>query len=67
VGAVYNMDDLSQFNGTYVQGRAGITVGKGKGVQELTNAKTGVVMELKFSSQGVALTIGADGMVVKLK
>jgi hypothetical protein len=67
VGAVYNMDDLSQFNGTYVQGRAGITVGKGKGVQELTNAKTGVVMELKSSSKGAALAIGADGMVVKLK
>ncbi len=66
VGAVYNLEDISQFPGTYVEARAGATVGKGKGYMTLSN-KHGVIMELKFSGQGVALSVGADGMIVRMK
>ena len=66
VGAVYNLTDISKFPGTFVQARAGATLGKGKGYLSLSN-NNGVIMELKFSSEGVALTLGADGMVVSMK
>lgn len=66
IGVVYNLDKLADFNGAYVQGRAGITVGKGKGTIELSNSKC-VVIELKSSTEGLALSVGLDGMSVKLK
>lgn len=66
VGVVYNLDNLEDFNGAYVQGRAGVTVGTGKGVLELSNSKC-VVIELKSSSEGVALSVGLDGMSLQLK
>jgi hypothetical protein len=66
VGAVYNLDDISKFPGVYAQARAGATVGKGKGNLSLSN-KHGVIMDLKFSGKGVALSLGADGMSVRMK
>ena len=66
VGAVYNMDDVSKFPGTYVQARAGATLGAGKGAMRLSNGN-GVIMDLKFSSSGLALSLGADGMIVTMK
>jgi len=66
VGAVYNMDDVSKFPGTYVQARAGATLGTGKGAVRLSN-QHGVILDLKFSSKGIALSIGADGMIVTMK
>lgn len=65
-GTVYNLDTLKDFNGTYLQGRAGVTVGAGKGVLELSNSKC-VVIELNSSTEGVALSVGLDGMSIKLK
>ena len=65
-GTVYNLDTLEDFNGTYLQGRAGVTVGTGKGVLELSNSKC-VVIELKSSTEGIALSVGLDGMSIKLK
>jgi hypothetical protein len=67
VGSVYNLDKLSDFNGVYVQGRMGVTVGKGKGGISLTNTKTGVIIDLRSSAKGAALSLGVDGMSVKLK
>jgi hypothetical protein len=63
---VYNLTDLSKFSGTYVQARAGATVGTGKGALSLSN-QHGVILELASTSEGVALSIGVDGMSVKLK
>ena len=67
VGAVYNLNKLEDFNGAYIQGRAGATLGQGKGAMSLTNASTGVIIELKSSMEGAALSLGVDGMHVKLK
>ena len=44
----------------------GVTVGKGKGMIELSNSKC-VVIELKSSTKSVALSAGVDGMSLKLK
>ena len=66
VGAVYNMDDVSKFAGTYVNARAGVTLAKGKGAMRLSN-QHGVILDLKASNEGAALSIGADGMVVTMK
>jgi hypothetical protein len=66
VGAVYNLTDISKFAGTYVQARAGATLGTGKNVMSLSN-KHGVIMELKASTEGAALSVGVDGLVVTMK
>jgi len=44
----------------------GVTIGKGKGQIELSNSKC-VVIELKSSTEGLALSVGLDGMSLKLK
>ena len=66
VGVVYNLENLEDFSGAYGQARAGITVGKGKGAITLSNPQC-VVIELKSSTEGVALSVGVDGMNIKLK
>ena len=67
VGAVYNMDDVSKFPGTYVEARAGATLGnKGKGAMRLSN-QHGVILDLKSSSKGAALSLGADGVIISMK
>ena len=66
VGAVYNLTDVSKFAGNYVQARAGATLGTGKNVMSLSN-QHGVIMELKASTEGVALSVGVDGMIVSMK
>ena len=66
IGVVYNLENLEDFNGAYVQGRMGVTIGKGKGQIELSNSKC-VVIELKSSTEGLALSVGLDGMSLKLK
>jgi hypothetical protein len=66
VGVVYNMEKLSDLNGTYSQVRVGATVGKGKSTIGLNNSN-GVYIELKSSNKGLALSTGADGVKITLK
>ena len=67
VGAVYNLDELSKFSGTYVQVRAGGAItSKGKGYLSLGNGK-GVHMDLKGSQKGLGMMTGIDGIVITLK
>ena len=66
VGAVYNMDDVSKFSGSYVQARAGATLGEGKSAMSLSN-NHGVIIDLKSSNKGAALSLGVDGMILTLK
>ncbi len=67
VGVVYNLEKLSDFNGTYGQARMGLTVGKGKSSISLSNNSNDVYIELKSSNKGVALAAGVDGMKITLK
>jgi len=67
VGVVYNLEKLSDFEGTYGQARMGLTVGKGKSSIGLSNNSNDVYIELKSSNKGVALAGGIDGIKITLK
>jgi len=45
---------------------AGATLGTGKNVMSLSN-QHGVILELKASTQGAALSVGVDGLIVTMK
>lgn len=65
-GEVYNMNNVWQFPGTYLQGSLGYSAtNQGKGDLWLQN-ENGVVLHLKSSQQGLGLTTGADGVVVNM-
>ena len=65
-GAVYNLHRLQDFEGVYGQARTGWALGEqGKGQMWLQNSN-GVYLRLKAQRQGLSLSLGADGMVVRL-
>jgi hypothetical protein len=65
-GAVYNMRNLQDINGVYAQIRSGWAIGdQGRGRMWLRNAN-GVYLKLQARRQGLALSLGADGMVIQL-
>ena len=64
VGTVYNLQMLSDFAGAYGQARYGFAAGsESAGTLWLENSK-GVYMELKAERKGLALSLGADAIVV---
>jgi len=65
-GEVFNLKKLSDFDGNYVAGQAGATVGGGAGATIMKN-QNGVVMKLTGTGTGVRLAAGAKGVDVKLK
>jgi hypothetical protein len=65
-GNVYNLNRLQDFEGVYGQARTGWAVGEqGKGQMWLQNGN-GVYLRLKAQRQGLSLSLGADGLVVRL-
>jgi hypothetical protein len=65
-GTVYNMRSLQDINGLYAQVRSGWAIGdQGRGRMWLQNAN-GVYLKLQARRRGLALSLGADGMVVQL-
>jgi hypothetical protein len=65
-GEVFNLKKLTDFNGNYVAGTAGATVGGGAGAVIMKN-QNGVVMKLTSTSQGVQLTLAGSGVDIQLK
>ncbi|NLJ27871.1 hypothetical protein [Desulforhabdus amnigena] len=66
-GDVYNLTDVSQFPGTYVQASVGYSAtDQGEGHLWLQNGN-GVVLHLTTSQQGLGLTAGADGIQIMMK
>ena len=64
-GNVYNLHNLADFPGLFGKARVGATAAdKGKGKLWLKNTN-GVVLELWSEMQGLALTLGVDGIVVQ--
>jgi hypothetical protein len=64
-GKVYNLHNLADFPGAFGKARIGATAAdKGKGKLWLKNTK-GVVLELWSDMEGLALTLGVDGIVVQ--
>ena len=66
-GDVYNLRELSQFPGAYGAARYGAAIGdKGGGELWLENPN-GVMMSLKARREGLAVSLGADAMVIEFK
>jgi hypothetical protein len=66
VGTVYNLYRLEDFNGAYGQAQTGWAIGQqGKGQMWLQNSR-GVYLRLQARRQGLALSLGANGMVIQL-
>jgi hypothetical protein len=66
VGDVYNLTDVSKFEGNYVAGEAGFALAGGMGGMVLRNSN-GVVMHLRSVSTGAKLQLGPSGMSIKMK
>lgn len=65
-GTVYNLRSLQDINGVYAQIRSGWAMGdQGRGKMWLQNGN-GVYLRLQAQRQGLALSLGADGMVIQL-
>jgi hypothetical protein len=65
-GNVYNLYDLSDFNGVYVAAEANASIGNGPGMRTMRNPH-GVVINLSSAQQGVKLTFAGEGVRLALK
>ena len=65
VGRVYNLKQLSDFDGNYVAGGAEATVGGGAGVTAMKN-QNGVTIELKSTTKGASLKLAAEGIKLSI-
>ena len=64
-GKVYNLNNLSDFSGTYHGVSRGLTLIEGKMPAKLTNGN-GVVMYLAGETEGLASSMGAQAFEVNL-
>jgi hypothetical protein len=64
-GEVYRLKDITDFPGKYSELRGGIVLGKGIGGLYIHN-DNGVVIKLKTHAEGVALSIGVQGLTIKM-
>lgn len=66
VGEVYNLTDVSQFEGTYLASEAGFDLAGGMGGISMIN-KNGVILHLRGDSEEALLQLGRAGMTVQLR
>jgi hypothetical protein len=64
-GKVYNLTDVSQFPGAYVQGSYGFAAGSSDSGGLWLRNDAGVVMELKTQREGLALSVGATAIYIE--
>jgi len=64
-GEVYRLKDIVDFPGKYSELRGGIVLGKGIGGLYIHN-DNGVVIKLKTHAEGVALSIGVQGITIQM-
>jgi len=65
-GEVYNLNKLSDFDGHYNAGGAGMTVAAGKNMIALKN-QNGVKVLLHSNTRGVDLTVAGGGVEMEIK
>ena len=65
VGNVFNLRRLEDFPGNYAAAGAGATVGGGAGVTAMKN-QNGVVIEMRSTTQGASIKLGAEGLKLSL-
>ena len=64
-GEVYRLNDIADFPGKYDELRGGIVLGKGVGGLHIHN-DNGVVIKLKTHAEGVALSVGLQGLTIQM-
>ena len=64
-GEVFNLVELTDLNGTFFAGQAGIAMGPGRSATAMKNAN-GVVIQLKSTQKGVKLTLAPEGLSIKV-
>jgi hypothetical protein len=65
-GRVYNLKNLADFSGNYVEVSAGVTVAGGGSAAYLKN-EHGVVIKLESTTIGLRFNLSGDGVKVTLK
>jgi hypothetical protein len=65
-GDVYDLHDVSDFGGVYGQARADYALGKESGGNLWLENPKGVYLHLKAQREGIILTVGADGVIIKM-
>lgn len=65
-GTVYNMKQVQDFEGDYLEGEAGVTIGGGVGGMTMKNDK-GVVINLQSTQIGINFSLGVGGMYIRVK
>lgn len=66
-GEVYNLRELSHFPGAYGSARYGAAAGNQGGGELWLENPQGVVMSLKAHREGLALSLGADAVLIEFK
>ena len=66
IGEVYNLTDISQFEGTYLPGEAGFDLAGGMGGIAMRN-KNGVVLHMRGDSEEALLQLAPNGVTIKLR
>jgi hypothetical protein len=66
-GEVYNLKELRQFPGAYGAARYGAAFGDHGGGELWLQNPQGVIMNLKARREGLAVSLGADAMVIAFK
>lgn len=66
-GTVYNMKELRQFPGAYGQARYGFAAGTKSGGELWLENTNGVLLELRARRTGLALSLGADAVIINFK
>ena len=65
-GEVYNLNNLSQFPGTYGQARYGFAIGTSSAGDLWMQNEAGVIMHLKAKREGLMLSLGGDAVVIQM-
>lgn len=66
-GDVYNLKELHQFPGAFGQARYGVAVGEASAGSLWLENTNGVLIELRAHRSGLALSLGADAVIIDFK
>lgn len=66
-GDVYNLHQLNQFPGAYGSARYGAALGDQGGGQLWLQNPQGVILALRARRQGLAVSLGADAVIIDFK
>jgi hypothetical protein len=64
-GEIYDLDDISEFNGIWVEGTGPIGLETGGRSELWLGNKAGVVMHLAGTSEGMTLSLGKDEVLIE--